>query len=93
MAGEYKAKEVLDQMPEKLASMIRSGGLCIALTGQPMTGVVRRPDLSQHMADVYSDIDGMGKYVQGLTDGSMVPVIPQAGPDRVWGPGELFFRS
>ena len=45
MAGKHRTEEVLKQLPAELAGMIRTGGLRIALTGQPMVGVVRRPDL------------------------------------------------
>lgn len=93
MAGEYRTEEVLKQLPAELAGMIRTGGLRIALTGQPMVGVVRRPDLKDRLAAAYGAIPGMDKYAKGLSDGSMVPVVEMNAGDRVWGPGELFFKS
>lgn len=93
MAGEYRTEEVLKQLPADLAGMIRTGGLRIALTGQPMVGVVRRPDLREKLAEAYGAIAGAGKYATGLRDGSMVPVVENAGGDRHWAPGELFMRS
>ena len=94
MAGEYRAEEVLKQLPEDIAQAIRTGGLRIAVAAQPMVGVVRRPDLSERLAAVYSPIAGMAKYADGLKDGSMVPVVAlDAGGDRIWAPGELYFKS
>lgn len=93
MAGKHRTEEVLKQLPAELAGMIRTGGLRIALTGQPMVGVVRRPDLKDRLAAAYGAIPGMDKYAKGLSDGSMVPVVEMNAGDRVWGPGELFFKS
>ena len=93
MAGEYRTEEVLKQLPAELARMIRTGGLRIARAGQPMVGVVRRPDLKDRLAAAYGAIPGMDKYAKGLSDGSMVPVVEMNAGDRVWGPGELFFKS
>ena len=93
MAGEYRTEEVLKQLPTDLAGMIRTGGLSIALAGQPMAGVVRRPDLRERLAEAYGAIPGAGKYAAGLRDGSMVPVVETQGGDRHWAPGELFMRS
>ena len=93
MAGEYRADEVLKQLPEDIAQAIRTGGLRIALAAQPMAGVVRRPDLRERLAAAYARIAGMGKYAKGLLDSSMVPVVETGGGDRVWAPGELFFKS
>ena len=56
MAGEYRTEEVLKQLPAELAGMIRTGGLRIALAGQPMVGVVRRPDLKNRLAAAYGAI-------------------------------------
>lgn len=53
MAGEYRAEEVLKQLPEDIAQTIRTGGLRIALTARPMTGVVRRPDLREQLAAAF----------------------------------------
>ena len=39
MAGEYRTEDVLNQLPADLAGMIRTGGLRIALTAQPMTAI------------------------------------------------------
>lgn len=94
MAGEYRTEEVLSQLPDDIAQAIRTGGLRIALTAQPMAGVVRRPDLRERLATAYGAIAGMEKYARGLADGSMVPVVAlDAGGDRIWAPGELFFKS
>lgn len=93
MAGEYRTEDVLNQLPAELAGMIRTGGLRIALAGQPMAGVVRRPDLKDRLIEAYAGIPGMDKYAQGLSNASMVPVVETAGGDRVWAPGELFMRS
>lgn len=90
MAGEYRKPEVLEKLPEDIAEAIRTGGLRIALASQPMTGVVPHPDLSERLAAAYGAIAGMQKYVRGLADGSMVPVVARAaGGDRIWTPGEL----
>ena len=94
MAGEYRAEEVLKQLPADIAQAIRTGGLRIALAAQPMAGVVRRPDLRERLATAYGAIAGVEKYALGLMDGSMVPVVAQnVGRDRIWAPGELFFKS
>ena len=94
MAGEYRTEEVLSQLPDDIAQAIRTGGLRIALAAQPMTGVVRRPELSERLAAAYGALAGMEKYAGGLRDGSMVPVVAlDAGGDRIWAPGELFFKS
>jgi hypothetical protein len=94
MAGEYRAGEVLKQLPEDIAQAIRTGGLRIALEAQPMAGVVLRPDLCERLAAAYRPIPGMAKYANGLMDGSMVPVVAlDAAGDRIWAPGELFFKS
>lgn len=93
MAGEYRAEDVLKQLPADLAGMIRNGGLRIALAGQPMSGVVRRPDLRERLAVAYGAIAGAGNYAAGLRDGSMVPVVENAAGDRHWAPGELFMKS
>ena len=94
MAGEYRTEEVLKQLPEDIAQANRTGGLRIALAAQPMAGVVRRPDLRERLAAAYARIAGMGKYAQGLLDGSMVPIVAQnVGGDRICAPGELFFKS
>ena len=93
MAREYRTEEVLKQLPVELAGMIRTGGLRIALAGQPMAGVVRRPDLKDRLIEAYAGIPGMDKYAQGLSSGGMVPVDETAGGDRHWAPGELFMRS
>ena len=94
MAGEYRAEEVLKQLPEDIAQAIRTGGLRIALAAQPMAGVVRKPDLRERLAAAYRQIAGMAKYADGLMDGSMLPVVAQnVGGDRIWAPGELFFKS
>lgn len=93
MAGEYRTGEVLSQLPDDIAQAIRTGGLRIALTAQPMAGVARRPDLRERMATAYGAIAGMEKYARGLADGSMVPVgVPREG-GKTWAPGELFFKS
>ena len=93
MAGEYRTEDVLNQLPADLAGMIRTGGLRIALTAQPMTGVVRRPDLTDLLSKAYAGIPGMARYAEGLKKGGMVPVVEIAGGDRHWAPGELFMRS
>ena len=93
MAGEYRTEEVLKQLPADVAAMIRTDRLRIALAGQPMAGVVRRPDLKDRLIEAYAGIPGMDKYAQGLSNGGMVPVVETAGGDRVWAPGELFFKS
>ena len=93
MAGEYRTEEVLSQLPSDIAQAIRTGGLRIALAARPMTGVVRRPDLRERLAAAYARIAGLDKYAQGLLGGSMVPVVETGGSDRVWAPGELFFKS
>lgn len=93
MAGEYRTEDVLNQLPADLAGMIRTGGLRIALAGQPMTGVVRRPDLTDLLIEAYAGIPGMARYAEGLKNGGMVPVVEIAGGDRHWAPGELFMCS
>ena len=93
MAGEYRTEEVLKQLPEDIAGLIRTGGLRIAMAAQPMVGVVRRLDLKDRLAAAYSSIPGMDKYAHGLFDGSMVPVVEMKAGNRVWAPGELFFKS
>ena len=93
MAGEYRTEEVLKQLPTDVAAMIRTGRLRIAMAAQPMVGVVRRPDLKGRLIEAYAGISGMERYVEGLRDGSMVPVVVTGGGDRVWAPGELFFKS
>ena len=93
MAREYRTEEVLKQLPVELAGMIRTGGLRIALAGQPMVRVVRRPDLKDRLIEAYAGIPGMERYAAGLKDGRMVPVVEMGGGDRVWAPGELFFKS
>lgn len=91
MAGEYREEAVLAKLPEKLASAIR-GGLRIGLTNQPMVGVRLRRDMSDEMATAY-EAAGEQKYASGLRSGAMVPLVPSAGPDRYWAPGELFLAS
>ena len=93
MAGEYRTDDVLKQLPDDIAGMIRTGGLRIALVAQPMAGVVRRPDLSDGLAKAYAGVPGMERYAEGLRDGSMVPVVEMKAGNRVWAPGELFFKS
>lgn len=93
MAGEYRKEDVLEKLPEDIAKAIRAGGLRIALTAQPMTGVVRRPDLSERLAAAYGAIAETAKYAAGLRDGSMVPIVEKESGDRYWAPGELFMRS
>lgn len=93
MAGEYRTEEVLKQLPADVAAMIRLGRLRIAMAAQPMAGVVRRPDLKDRLIEAYAGIPGMERYIEGLRDGSMVPVVETGGSDRVWAPGELFFKS
>ena len=93
MAGEYRTEEVLKQLPADVAAMIRTDRLRIALAARPMSGVVRRPDLRERLAAAYARIAGMDKYAKGLLDGRMVPVVETGGGDRVWAPGELFFKS
>ena len=92
MAGEYRKPEVLEKLPESIATPIREGKIRIALTSQPMAGVSRRPDLVASMAAAYKNA-GQMKYATGLSNGSMVPVEVHQGSDRYWAPGELFFRS
>ena len=93
MAGEYRTEEVMKQLPADLAGMIRTGGLRIALAGQPMAGVVRRPDLKDRLVHAYAGIPGAEKYAKGLTEGSMVPVVEVQAGNRHWAPGELFMKS
>ncbi len=93
MAGEYRTEDVLTQLPNDLAGMIRTGGLRIALAGQPMTGVVRRPDLRDRLIKAYAGIPSMARYADGLKNGSMVPVVEVGKFNRHWAPGELFMRS
>ena len=95
MAGEYRKPEVLEKLPAEMAGSIRDGSLRIAIAAQPMSGVVPHPDLSERLAAAYGAIAGMEKYVRGLTDGSLVPVVVPAetGSGKVWRPGELFFKS
>jgi hypothetical protein len=92
MAGEYRTKEVLEKLPHDMAKLIQEGGLRIALSSQPMSGVVKRPDLAVRMAEEYGKIEGTRKYATGLRDGSMVPVV-DVSANRAWAPGELFFKS
>ncbi len=93
MAGEYRTEDVIKQLPADSAGMIRTGGLRIALTGQPKVGVVRRPDLKDRLVQAYAGIPGMEKYAQGLTNGGMVPVVEVQAGERYWAPGELFMKS
>ena len=94
MAGEYRTPEVLSALPPGLADELRNKGMRIVLAHEPMSGVVARPDLSARMAEAYKRVPGMGKYVDGLRSGDMVPVVPTgAESDRVWRPGELFLMS
>lgn len=91
MAGEYRTERVLQKLPKKLADAIRNG-LRIALTGQPMTGVSVRHDMSEEVAAALANA-GEQRYADGLRNGDMVPVIPLSGPQNYWSPGELFMRS
>ena len=93
MAGEYRTDDVLNHLPEDIAKAIRTGGLRIAMATQPMTGVVRRPDMAKRLAEAYGEIAETAKYATGLRNGSMVPVVEASGGNRNWAPGELFMRS
>ncbi len=66
----------------------------IALTAQPMTGVTRRPDLSEPLAAYFENQeDPFGCfYAKGLRSGAMIPVVP-LGAQKMWSPGELFLKS
>jgi len=93
MAGEYRTSEALAQIDQEIAEQIRAGKLRIAKADQPMTGVQRRPDLSETLAVEYERI-GMTSYSKGLRDGTSIPIfITTGGDDHYWTPGELFFRS
>ena len=88
---QYRDPEVLEQLDYEIAQEIRFG-LRIALTNQPMTGVMRRPDWTDKLIEAYDKI-GLTKYSEGLRSGSMIPVWPVEGPDRYYPPGFLFFNS
>jgi hypothetical protein len=93
--GAYRESEVLARLQDRGVADLVAKGARLALTAQPMTGVTRRPDLSQRFADAYADLnDDVGThYASQLRSGQCVPVFPHEGPDRVWAPGELFMRS
>ena len=72
--------------------------LKLALTDIPMTGVVLRRDLVEEVCacleavkDRFEDV--VPYYIEGLREGKIIPVMPVSGPEYVWAPGELFFRS
>ncbi len=91
MAGEYRTEAVLQQLPAHLADKIRNG-LRIGLTNQPMSGVLLCRDLTEPLAEAFDAI-GQTKYADGLRNGSMVPLMPMHGPEKVWAPGELYMKS
>lgn len=59
---------------------------------ETMRGVALRGDLAADMADACEKA-GCRKYADGLRDGSMVPLVPRSGMDKIWAPGELFLKS
>lgn len=93
MAGEYRTEAALTQLPDDVATQLRTGHLRLALTDQPMTGVTRRPDLVEPLAKLYDKVKGMERYAANLRAGKVVPVNPVSGPNKVWAPGELFLTS
>lgn len=93
--GAYRESEVLARLKDRGVADLVANGARLALTTQPMTGVTRRPDLSERFAEAYAALgDEVGRHYAGqLRSGQCVPVFPHSGPDRIWAPGELFMRS
>ena len=67
----------------------------LALTSQPMSGVIVRRDLISGVVETLRSVGGeiAEHYINMVTTGASVPVIVAPAPDRYWAPGELFLRS
>jgi len=67
----------------------------LAFTDQPMTGVVRRPDLVVSLVTHFKTLSDShaAYYAEGLRDGTIIPVTVAAAADKIWAPGELFLTS
>ena len=78
-------------LPEELAH------LRLALTSQPMTGVVKHEEIAQELAAYFDrhEDEHAAYYADGLRSGAMIPVTPlsQAMKPGQWAPGELFLKS
>lgn len=90
MAGEYRQKEYLEKMPECVQQMI-TDGFRIALTNQPIIGVTVRKDLSIMFSEAVRGA-GLVDLANKIDSGAAVPVSP-GNINRVYSPGELFFKS
>jgi hypothetical protein len=83
MAGEYRSLLAASHPEVRLA-----------LTNQPIIGMVVRKDLTPSIIQVLaaSKEKVAERYINGLRDGSMVPVTEQTS-NKVWQPGELYLTS
>ena len=94
MAGEYK-QILLDHLEnDNLRESIRSGEVRIAITNSIKGDIIKLPNLVETFIDTlhHSDNPMAGKYINGLSDGTMIPITIRA-KEKIYSSGELFFTT